>query len=67
MRKGLISFLFLGLALVISASALAELDANEYTYDEEADRYILNNSDALYQKWYDVYLKFSEWLARWEV
>ena len=51
----------------VADAALSDLDAEEYTYDEEADRFTLNNSDALYQKWYDVYLKFSEWMARWEL
>lgn len=47
--------------------ALAALDGGAYVYDEAADKYILNDSDALYQQYCDVYLLFSQWLTRWEL
>lgn len=47
--------------------ALAALTNGDFVYDELADKYILNDSDALYEQFYDVYYQFSDWLARWEV
>ena len=38
-----------------------------YTYDEAADRFHLNDNQALYDGFYEVYYRFSSWLARWEV
>ena len=47
--------------------ALAELNNGEYTYDETTDKFTLNNNDALYEQFYDVYYRFSDWLTRWEL
>lgn len=47
--------------------ALAAFQNGEYTYDEAADQFTLNDSDGLYQQWFDAYLAFSEWMGRWEM
>lgn len=47
--------------------ALADLDSGAYTYDEATDKFTLNNNDALYEQFYEVYYQFSDWLARWEL
>lgn len=47
--------------------ALAELNSGAYTYDEAADRFTLNEQEALYNAFYDVFTPFSLWLARWEM
>ncbi len=47
--------------------ARAELSAGSYTYDEVADKYILENNDELYNRFYAVYLEFSDWLTRYEL
>ena len=51
----------------VADHALAALEKEEYTYDSETDRFTLHDSDGLYQQWYDVYLKFSLWMERWEM
>jgi len=47
--------------------ALADLHGGAYTYDEATDKFTLNNNDALYEQFYDVYYRFSDWLTRWEL
>lgn len=47
--------------------ALAALNGKEYTYDSEADKFTLNDNDALYEQFYDVYGQFSDWMTRWEL
>lgn len=47
--------------------ARAELSAGSYTYDEVADKYTLENNDELYNRFYAVYLEFSDWLTRYEL
>jgi len=47
--------------------ALAQLTEGEYTYNELTDRYTLNRSDELYDRFYQPYLAFNQWLARWEM
>ncbi|MGI6174450.1 MAG: hypothetical protein ACOYI8_11240 [Christensenellales bacterium] len=54
-------------AKALEEKALSDLSAGEYTYRENTDTYVLNNADALGQAWYDLYLRFSEWLAKWEI
>lgn len=50
-----------------SGIALDALNNGEYTYDEVADKYILNDSEQLYNQFYEVYYQFSDWLAKWEL
>jgi len=47
--------------------ALAELSGGNYVYNSEEDRYTLNNSDELYNRWLGVYSRFSNWLAKWQL
>ncbi|MBQ3079859.1 MAG: hypothetical protein IJC48_07680 [Clostridia bacterium] len=47
--------------------ALADLNSGAYTYDEATDKFTLNNNDTLYNQFYEVYYRFSDWLARWEL
>lgn len=50
-----------------SVIALDALNNEKYTYDEVADKYILNDSEQLYNQFYEVYYQFSDWLAKWEL
>ena len=54
-------------AKAVETYALSELSAGNYTYDGENDRYNLTNSEELYNRWYEVYLRFSQWLAKWQL
>lgn len=47
--------------------ARSELAAGNYTYDADNDKYILDNGEELYNRFYEVYLKFSEWLANYQL
>ena len=47
--------------------ALEALNSGAYTYDAETDKFTLNDNDALYNQFYDVYYQFCDWLARWEL
>ena len=47
--------------------ALQELYNENYTYDEAADKYTLNNAEALDNQFYEIYYQFLDWLARWEL
>ena len=51
----------------VAEYALNELRSGSYTYSEEADKYTLNNDALLYEKFYEVYAAFSEWLAKYEL
>ncbi|MBR3503268.1 MAG: hypothetical protein IKO07_03365 [Clostridia bacterium] len=51
----------------VETYAMSELDNGNYTYDEAADQFSLNNQDDLYNRWLEVYTRFSEWLAKWEL
>ena len=51
----------------VETYALSELNEGHYAYDGENDRYDLTNSEELYNRWYDVYARFSEWLAKWQL
>ena len=54
-------------AKTVETNALAELASENYTYDEANDQFTLNNQDDLYNQWAEVYGRFSEWLAKWEL
>lgn len=47
--------------------ARGELAAKHYRYDEAADKYVLDNNDGLYDRFYEVYGRFSQWLTRYEL
>ena len=44
-----------------------ELGEQRYSYDEAADKYILDNSDELYNRFYEIYGRFSQWLTKYEL
>ena len=57
----------LSAAQAVEQYARAELEAGNYTYDEAADKYTLTNDEELYNRFYEVYLAFSNWLAQYEL
>lgn len=54
-------------AQAVEQYARAELAEGHYTYDEAQDKYALNDGENLYERFYGVYLRFSEWLALYEL
>ena len=54
-------------AQTVEQYARAELDAGHYAYDESADKYTLTDAEGLYNQFYEVYLKFSDWLTRYQL
>jgi len=51
----------------VQTYALEQLRSGEYVYDADNDRFTLNNSEELYNRWYDAYILFSDWLAKWQL
>ena len=48
--------------------ALAEIDNENYRYNQITDSYRQNNYDALYEKWYDLYARYTvDFMERWEL
>ena len=47
--------------------AREQLSSGNYVYDETTDKFTLNENDQLYQNYSDVYLKFDNWLAKYEL
>ena len=54
-------------AAELESYARSELAGGSYTYDSAADKYILDNNDALYNRFYEVYGAFSDWLTKYEL
>lgn len=54
-------------AQALEARAREELNQQRYTYDEAADKYALDDGDALYNGFYDVYGRFSQWLTKYQL
>ena len=54
-------------AQTVEQYARSELESGNYTYDEAANKYILTNDEDLYNRFYEVYLAFSNWLAQYEL
>lgn len=54
-------------AHTLEAYARQELSAGNYTYDEATDKYTMNDADNLYAQCDNMYLRFSEWLGKWEI
>ena len=48
-------------------AAIADLNNGAYTYDEASDKFTLDNNDTLYEQFYNVYYRFSDWLTRWDL
>lgn len=47
--------------------AREQLSSGNYVYDEATDKFTLNENEQLYQNYSDVYLKFDNWLAKYEL
>lgn len=47
--------------------ALSELAAGNYTFDEFADKYTLNDVQNLAGQFDEIYRRYSEWLGKWQV
>ena len=48
--------------------ALAEIENENYRYNQITDSYRQNNYDALYEKWYDLYARYTvDFMERWEL
>ena len=54
-------------AQALEQYARAQLDEGQYTYDEVADKFALNASEELTNRFYEVYGRFSQWLTRVEL
>lgn len=54
-------------AQTLESDARAELDNGNYVYNEDEDRFYLNASDELYDRFYEVYDAFSMWLTRYQL
>ena len=54
-------------AWVLERYARSELSGGQYTYDAEADRYSLVNGASLYDQFYAVYGRFSDWLTQYQL
>ena len=54
-------------AAELEAYARQQLAQGAYTYDEAADQYTLNADEALYNRFYEVYGRFSTWLTKYQL
>ena len=61
----LVSIINDGKALVVKAKG--ERDAENYTYDAEADRYTLTNGETLLSEAQDLYLRYATWLEHFSL
>ena len=48
-------------------AAIADLNNGAYIYDEASDKFTLDNNDTLYEQFYNVHYRFSDWLTCWEL
>ena len=51
----------------LERDARAALSEERYTYDGAADKYILDENDAFYDRFYAIYGRFSQWLTKYEL
>ncbi|MCQ2458599.1 MAG: hypothetical protein MJ142_07725 [Clostridia bacterium] len=51
----------------VANEAISDLYNEKCHWDQEADVYIQDRETELYDMWNEVYLRFSTWLAKWEV
>ena len=54
-------------AQAVEQRARAELEDQQYSYDDEADKYELTHGQELSDLFYDVYGQFSQWLTRYQL
>lgn len=51
----------------VEQDALNELEQNNYTFNQEQECYVQTRDEELYWEWQEVYTRFAQWLASWEV
>ena len=51
----------------LEAYARGQLSSGAYSYDEAADKYTLDDGENLYNRFYEVYGRFSDWLTKYEL
>lgn len=51
----------------VEQDALNELEQQNYSFDQQNECYIQTRDEELYQEWQEVYTRFAQWLASWEV
>lgn len=54
-------------ARALEQYGLDQLSGGNYSYDEAADRYVLNEAEAMTARFDEIYSRFSQWLAGWEL
>lgn len=54
-------------AAKLEAYARKQLADAAYSYDAEADKYALNEAQALDERFYEIYGRFSDWLTRYQL
>ena len=54
-------------AQALEQAARQALADKRYTYDEADDKYVLDDGEALYNRFYEVYGRFSQWLTQYEL
>ena len=54
-------------AQALEQYARQQLADGAYAYDEAADRYTLDDGENLYNRFYEVYGRFSQWLTKYEL
>lgn len=57
----------LNAAHALEQDARAALAEQRYSYDEAADKYVLDEGDALYERFNGIYSRFSQWLTKYEL
>ena len=54
-------------AAALEAEARADLSEGRYTYDSAEDKYALDRNDELYDRFYEIYGAFTDWLTQYEL
>ena len=54
-------------AQALEQTARQALADKRYTYDADADKYTLDDDQLLYDRFYEVYGRFSQWLTQYEL
>ena len=54
-------------AQALEKEARQAIADERYSYDAEADKFTLDDNDALYEKFYEVYGQFSTWLTQYQL
>lgn len=54
-------------AQALEVHALKQLQSGAFAYDEAQDKYTLDDAENMTARYDDIYLRFSQWLGRWEI